>query len=409
VTPSWSGSGSILMPRTSRAPLTVLFALLCLAALASGPAQAATNRSGLLISVTCTSPHACIGVGSVQTLGPSGRDYTRAEKWNGEAWTILRTADPGGAVGSNLYGVSCTTADACMAVGGYTTRSHSHGSLPLAEVWNGHTWKIKATPVVAPDGYLDSVSCSAPGACVATGFAIRQGHNNWVSDAWNGRSWTVRAAPRPNGTTFSSIDGVSCASRSLCIAAGDYELGGSSNSLTLAETWKGGSWTTTPSPNPAHGVNGSQLFGVSCGSTTMCMAVGNHTTPSNRTSLTLAEIWNGSTWAITPGRNSRDSASSTLQGVWCRAANACMAVGESNSRSGNRGVILAEAWNGSSWTIEPSRTPRGASEVMLASVSCGSPQSCVAVGNYFTDPRAPGLPLTEVWNGQRWTIKPTPI
>jgi hypothetical protein len=296
-----------------------------------------------------------------------------------------------------------------VAVGGYTTRSHSHGSLPLAEVWDGHTWKIKATPVVAPDGYLASVSCSSPDACMATGFAIRQGHNNWVSDAWNGRSWSVKAAPRPNGTTFSSIDGVSCASPSLCIAAGDYELNDSSNSLTLAETWNGAGWTSSPMPNPRHGVNGSQLTGVSCGSAAKCMAVGGYTKPSNRGSLTLAEMWNGSTWAITPSRNGHNSASSTLQGVWCRSANACTAVGESTNGSASRTVTLAETWDGKTWAIEASPNPHGVADSVMDSVSCGSAHACIAVGEYFPSARAPGLPLAEAWNGKTWKIKTVPF
>jgi hypothetical protein len=31
-----------------------------------------------------------------------------------------------------------------------------------------------------------------------------------------------------------------------------------------------------------------------------------------------------------------------------------------------------------------------------------------AVGGYFTNPHAPEVPLSEVWNGQTWTIETTP-
>jgi hypothetical protein len=361
---------------------------------------------GILISVSCTSAHACMAVGTYDTSGPGARGHTLAEAWNGKTWTIIPTPNPRSSLGNNLFGVSCGSAHACMAVGEHQI---PHGGVPLAEAWNGKTWTVKTTPKPDNDSGLDSVSCSSANACIATGFAIQNNRNNWFSEAWNGKTWTIKAAPRPNGTTFSSVDGVSCPSARVCVAAGDYELHNSSNSLTLAEAWNGRSWRIKPTPNPTHGVNGSRLSGVSCSAANACMAVGGYNEPSNQGGLALAERWNGMTWAITTSRSQTNSASSTLEGVSCRSAHNCVAVGSYIMASSSLDLTLAEMWNGQTWTIENTPTPDGATGTTLDSVSCGSAHACVAVGDYTTDPQAPGVPLSEVWNGQTWTIKAAPF
>jgi hypothetical protein len=368
------------------------------------PAATAAAGSGILISVSCTSARACMAVGSYDTSGPAERGYTLAEAWNGKTWIIIPTPNPTSSLGNNLYGVSCSSANACMAVGGHQI---PHGGVPLAEAWNGKTWTVKPTPKPDNDSALDSVSCSSANACIATGFAIQNNGNNWFSEAWNGRTWTIKPAPRPNGTTFSGLDGVSCASGSLCIAAGDYEVDNSSKSRTLAETWNGETWTINTTANPRDGANGSDLTGVSCSSADACMAVGGYSKPSNRGGLTLAEIWNGKTWTIRTSRNSPTSTGSSLEGVSCRSAHACMAVGEYFTNSGSGG--LAKGWNGKIWTIEPIPNPGGATGITLDSVSCGSAHACIAVGSYLTGRFSPGVPLTEAWNGKTWTIRRTPF
>jgi hypothetical protein len=48
----------------------------------------------------------------------------RADRWNGSSWASQSTPDPSGAtnyVYNELFGVFCTAATACTAVGGYTT------------------------------------------------------------------------------------------------------------------------------------------------------------------------------------------------------------------------------------------------------------------------------------------------
>lgn len=110
------------------------------------PAATAVLGSGNLTSVSCLSAHRCIAVGTHLTSGPAERGYTRAEAWNGKTWTVLPTPNPRASSDSNLFGVSCSSPRACVAVGGYDTGQFAP-QLPLAESWNGTTWTIIRTRV----------------------------------------------------------------------------------------------------------------------------------------------------------------------------------------------------------------------------------------------------------------------
>jgi hypothetical protein len=48
----------------------------------------------------------------------------------------------------------------------------------------------------------------------------------------------------------------------------------------------------------------------------------------------------------------------------------------------SNGSTLAERWDGSTWTIQTTRTPSGATGVNLSGVSCTSDTACTAVGSY---------------------------
>jgi hypothetical protein len=63
-----------------------------------------------LFGVSCTGATACTAVGR---LGGA----TLAKRWNGTAGATQPTPNPTGAMYSALWGLSCTAANACTAVG----------------------------------------------------------------------------------------------------------------------------------------------------------------------------------------------------------------------------------------------------------------------------------------------------
>ena len=80
--------------------------------------------------------------------------------------------------------------------------------------------------------------------------------------------------PAPSGSAITQLLGDSCATDASCIAVGNWST--SYNGLpssTLAEGWDGTAWTIQPTPDPA-GATDSSLNGVACTSASACVAVG---------------------------------------------------------------------------------------------------------------------------------------
>jgi hypothetical protein len=138
--------------------------------------------------------------------------------------------------------------------------------------------------------------------------------------------WSIQRTPNPAGAKHSVLSGVSCVSRKACTAVG-YFTNRAGAGVTLAERWNGTGWAIQRTPNPA-GATSSLLFAVSCASTTACTAVGSVT---NRFAITvpLAERWDGTSWSIQPTPNltrANGRGVSYLGGVSC-AGSSTLKVG----------------------------------------------------------------------------------
>jgi len=112
-------------------------------------------------------------------------------------------------------------------------------------------------------------------------------------EKWSGSAWSQVGSPNSSSTQDNFLGGVSCVSTSFCIAAGGYKNG--TNLQTLTERWSGSSWSLVSSPNTSS-TQLNALDGVSCVSSSFCMAAGNYSNGSN--DQTLIEKWNGSSWKL---------------------------------------------------------------------------------------------------------------
>jgi hypothetical protein len=335
-----------------------------------------------LQTVSCPTAKACMAVGGYETSGSTFPDLI--ESWNGSTWTILSSPN---ASNSNLSGVSCTSATACTAVGDVS----SGGSLlTLAERWNGTAWTVQSSPspAGAVSSYLTSVSCSSATACTATGF-YQDGSGSRLSlaETWNGSSWTIQSTPNPSGSTDTEFNSVSCTSATACIAVGTYL----SPSYTMfAAAWNGTSWTLASLPSPS-GSTTSVLQGVSCSAANACTAVGDYSAGGRV--LTLAQRWNGTSWAVQATPNRIAAPDSYLSSISCTSATSCTATGSATQKSGTvRLSTLAERWNGTSWHMDAPGAPSGATHSDLTGVSCQSASACMGVGWYY-DPAGNEFPL----------------
>jgi hypothetical protein len=217
-------------------------------------------------------------------------------------------------------------------------------------------------------------------------------------------TWTIQATSNPNGATYSDLNGVSCASSSACVAAG-YSDRANGSDRTLIERWNGTKWAIQTSPNPKH-TQGAILNGVSCPTGKACIAVGRNDRP-NGLRASLAIRWNGSKWSLQTTPNAARPVT-VLNGVTCLSATSCVAVGQAGSTQISPDLTVVESWDGSKWTLVPSPNPQSEQLATLQSVSCSSASACTAAG-YWQEVGGRGqLLLVERWNGSKWKIQDAP-
>jgi hypothetical protein len=332
------------------------------------------STASALVSVSCPlAVTSCMAVGlSVQS--PTETDSI-AEGWKGALWSLAPPANPST---TTLNAVSCISATTCTAVGGQLSGSTKFS---LAEVFSSSGWSIQPTP--NPDGAqqaeLYGDSCTSASFCAAVGEYRDATGAQWpLAELWNGSNWSVSAVPPRNPGTGEQLNGVSCTSPSSCVAVGTYTLG--NDFEPISEIWNGSTWKLMTPPLPAV-ANGGFLSGVSCGSSTRCIAVGDYAAGS--TVDPLSDIWNGTKWSfglplVPPGGGSGHP--SVLNGVSCWAGSMCMSVGQLDGASGV--TPISERFNGAGWALVPVPLPQGAPTGTLDSVSCIRATLCEAVGSY---------------------------
>jgi hypothetical protein len=212
------------------------------------------------------------------------------------------------------------------------------------------------------------------------------------------QAWSILPTPSL-GEREGELAGISCVSTSFCVAAGSSTLA-FKHREPLLELWTGGAWSVVPAiaPAPSAPNSGTGLNGVSCVSASSCVAVGagEEIGPSPELGpVVVIDTWNGVTWSESETRGSKDD----LTGVSCVSASFCAAVGMHNNQ-GSPSPITG-LWNGTTW-----RLAQESNLGSLVGVSCASATFCVAVGNQFGG--AAPESLIESWNGTAWSIVPGP-
>jgi len=373
------------------------------------PTPALSGQGNGFFAVSCTAPAACIAVGVRND--DSGISRAVAERWNGTSWSVLATPISVRSQPSELLGISCTAARACTAVG--ATDQSDGTSVPLAIAWDGLTWAKQATYIPSAAGSggsgFTSVSCTSASACTAAGsYIASSGGSVQLAERWNGAGWANQVVPNPAHSAGTELLAVSCTTANACVAVGNYQAllqnGGSGDVLALAEDWNGSAWHLTTVANPA-GSFGTSLAGLSCTRHT-CAAIGSYLVSSLPAGLALAEAWNGTNWSLRSAPDPAGANASELRSDVCTSSRACIAVG---LYAKNSDVIdtLAEVWNGARWQIQPTPNPARVSSSAFTSVSCPSARACIAVGQSMTSSGG-ALNLAEAWNGSRWIIQPIP-
>jgi hypothetical protein len=151
--------------------------------------------SSIVDSLACASHTQCMAVGYSIA---SGAQPLLAERWNGSRWAVVAAPEPDGEMYSTLSSVSCAAGDLCVAVGSYGTPEV--GAKTLGESWNGKAWSILDTPNPggSKDSQLEGVSCASAAGCMAGGSQLH-GSSLSLAESWNGKAWSILDTPNSAG------------------------------------------------------------------------------------------------------------------------------------------------------------------------------------------------------------------
>jgi hypothetical protein len=304
-------------------------------------------------------------------------------------WALQQTPTPGEPGDSALFGVSCRSRVWCMAVGGPEgTNGHM-----IAELWNGRKWSLLRipTPPRATASVLTAVRCTSTTDCVAVGAIWRKGPMSVLVEQWRNGIWTSEHAPTRSNWATSVLHAVSCPSRSSCFAVGEWD-DHNGGAFPVLERLNGSAWSLRPAAGNRSALG--PLLGVSCTSSSACMAVG-----VDSDNQGLAERWNGSSWVDEPGSNPNADEFSGLGAVSCASSTFCAAAGGGNE-GGSDDIpdsSVQEVWNGANWSVKQDADPSYNINYDLYGISCASASSCLAVGD-----------VAESWNGRAWSLEQTP-
>ena len=110
-----------------------------------------------------------------------------------------------------FYGVSCTSATDCTAVGGAVGATAFQ---TLIEEWDGTAWSIVPSPDTSTSqtNYLQAVSCTSATSCNAVGQARGASAYQTLVEEWDGTDWSIVASPDTSVNQYNDLTSISCLS-----------------------------------------------------------------------------------------------------------------------------------------------------------------------------------------------------
>lgn len=197
-------------------------------------------------------------------------------------------------------------------------------------------------------------------------------------------------------------------SRSLVFIAA---LAGAVGAVLPAGPVQAASWAVVPTPNASTGDN--ELSAIDAIGATDGWAVGtaDHS-PAQPFRRPVTMRWTGGSWqAVRTPALADDGGLLAVDGT---ASNIAWAVGWQHVPAGPPGTVglapVVERWDGRSWSLVPAPVPAdaGPGGALLSGVKTFAADRAWAVGSYSFGSFDRNRTLIERWDGQRWTVTPSP-
>ena len=347
------------------------------------------------------------------------------------SWTAVNPPVPSNftnIINESTNSISCASAGNCVAVGAYDPTGDTYA---LIETETNGVWASVTPPMPSdaatssPNDYLDQVSCSSVGNCVAVGFYnLASDGSNYLPLILveNNGVWSAGETTLPSDIVAGNqneLMSVNCPSDNNCTATGYYQIAAGAQALIVNEV--DGVWTAvdpTPLPSGA-GPQGSHrdvLQSVTCTSPGNCTAVGWYYNAGITDYGFLVETSVNGAWTNQSVALPADAAVAEpdlwLYGVSCPSSGSCVAGGVYDTTDGQTAAVVTQ--NGGTWTasaapLPADSIPADAPGSIINAVHCASAGNCTAVGSYASGP-SETTPLLAVQTNGVWSnvVAPTP-
>jgi hypothetical protein len=405
----------------------------------SGLNAPAANPEEDVVTDACASAVLCAGAGTYMDSSHNTQGLL-TDLYRG-SWSAVEAPMPADAESNPqpaFYSTACPSEGSCLAVGTYKNNSGGNNE-GLIESFNGGVWNATEAPVPADaapasssDTWLKSVSCPAPGDCMAVGYYTTDGHNSvGLVDTLSGGQWTAQAAPQvSDADTHDEVElaAVSCPSAGDCVADGAYTTSAGAHGLELL-TETAGSWTASVAPLPPDAATGSSEYAsvapfqgsngqsLSCAGTRCALAGEYGLTGGGVAPLLIGGSgpnWTASAGPLPANAQLGGSEDGAVSSVSCGFDGGCAAVGFYVDTSGQDGPLVdsispSGAVSGSEAPQPPDAAAGSHEGAILNGVSCLSSTDCTAVGDYSNNTNSGNVvSLIDTLAGSTWSAQAGP-
>ena len=379
------------------------------------PAHTPSGVSAYAGPVACPAIAKCEVLGEYQT--PAGLNEDLISTQHGTTWsTVVAPLPSGGIEAANLgpYQLRCTGLGDCIGTSLYESSTSIAADI-LIEFkgrWSAIAMPMPANAIHSSFPTIDFMACPRLGACVIVGtYAARSGlTEGLIVREVNGR-FVAGQAPVPGGLDHgSALDSVACEGASTCVAAGDYVTpSGSTEPLFVTDSAGSLRASVAPLPPNAAAAPSAEVEGVSCASASICVALGSYEDAAGDR-VGFIDTSSSGQWVATampsPAGASALDPSPEIDAVACKAGYFCLAVGHYTDSSGNvQGLVLMEEAGIWLASMMPGTTD---TNVIMHSVACVSATSCAATGHYDAGGAQFGYLLTLSGSTLSGTVSPMP-
>jgi photosystem II stability/assembly factor-like uncharacterized protein len=342
---------------------------------------------------------ACLSLTNCFVVGADGSDIGTVDATTNEGSTWASQTVPSGT--SSLFSISCVAPSTCYAAG---TNTAGSGTVIVTQD-AGSTWVAQSIP--SGPAELESITCPSADECFAVGNSI----TSTTSEAYilatidGGTTWQIEdTILKTNSDYLVDLYGVTCTSTSSCVASGTVQYFDCcvSHGLRLSpESPVRFQPPPTYTPILYETSNGgttwtrvSHVPSTSNGAYEVACASTKRCFATTGTTQILASHNGGETWNL----ETLPPASGDVVAISCPSKTICFAAGTEVAKTLNKGA---------SWTVETvPKKPTG--DGKLSSIACASTEVCFATKSYFPN-GTNGKLVATADGGSTWTTHTVPL